>query len=127
MCPALQPPVLGTQLSCLCVGGLGLGHLALLHRRAAGGNRHATDSPELGLAQSGYRVAVAGHSGRAHRVTGHGPHCVRGPSGGCRKGGGSNRGLARACPAVRLALVCGPGTRWPQWELETASFFFISC
>ena len=111
MCPALQPPFPGTQLSCLCVGGLGLGHLALLHRRAVGGNRRATDTPELGLAQSGYRVAMAGHSDWACCVTGHVPHRIPGLPGGCSKGGGSNRGLACTCAVVRLSLVCGPVTR----------------
>ena len=126
VCPALRPPAPGTQLSGLCLGGLDLGHLAWLYPRAVGGDRRATDRPELGLAQSGYRAAVAGRLGRARCVTTHALHRIPCLPGGCGYGGHSDRGLIRTCPVAGLSLVCGPVPWRPVrrgWAVETARFF----
>lgn len=128
MCPALQPPFPGTQLSCLCVGGLGLGlgHLALLHRRAVGGDRRATDTPELGLAQSGCRVAVAGHSDWACCVTGHVPHRVPGLQQGRGLQQGPRLRVRSGAPLPGLQ-ACDPSGQGGRWRLPRSSLPPADC
>lgn len=104
---------LGTELSRLCVGSLG--KLTHLHRRAVG---RGQVSQQTHWSWACSEPVQGGHCWRL----GPGVLClcdtkamyhawsVPGLLGGCRKGGGSNRGHVCACVALCLSLVSGPVT-----------------